>query len=1034
MGKYAEGFVPDGGAQTATAPGSAGKSTYAEGFEPDPDPVLEEMHPGISRWERAKILNLAPSSAVAARALREKGFQVEDEGDFNLKVRKPGERVWRRLDPKGFDWQDPLDILGDIGSGIAAGAGAVLGAGAGAPAGPGGALAGSAAGAGLGAAAASGVKSIAGSALGLPTTGEESLGQMAGEGLTAGAVQGVLGPAAYLGGKAVRAAGPKLSSLLGTAGAGTLGAAKGAVKAVPAALKEGAKGAAEGAIVGLPIPGLGSALGAEAGGVIRGVRPLAKGAAAGWREGVMGRSLKTVGENLEAAPARGEVLSDLGPDGLYPTAERLQRVLGRPTEEAAGSAAKEFQLGSRLEAAPERGAELPGARPEAVEKAFGEGMSPSEVLVATQIAPEELALRPAVQETAKKALAGEQLSEFEQGILGRAIDIARGRVPELTPGERYLEHVYWKQGAAGKNPQAGDKFGIEFTHRRASTTRDIGAGGLDERFVRLRPGFMTREEVRANAADLSDQQLREMLRDEWGIKGGRPGTGLDQETKFLAPVPSTQTRIKGDLRPLEELGRGDLEELLFRVQPDTITVGKGGAYDPRRYKLTRFVDTEKAEPFGGMSKDELVNRLVKTGEEAGKSPAELQKIRERAVGMNRLELRDQVFGPEKAKQMGLQSSSKLGSWISTGLDETKAVRLPTYPEGPAGPVTWRRVPKEELESLGQEMFGGKGPPRPPGAPPEGPAPSPGPSGGPPSGPPGQYPWRGRYPLSDVSAPPSAPPQALHGPSTAPPAQDLATSEIEKPSWREFVKARMGPAMEETGSHGAAMKQISAEWKARGAAPAAAEAAPQHPADVLAQRMAEAPDRRSGIPQWGDFGTEKAAGRLREVLGGPPPQHPIDALQARLAGAQGRGESLPMPGSPLAALRRAENQAAPATARRVRREGKIQSLLKPKPKASEEDQLAAAQAKEPPWSSGPPAALPEDLAAAQGELEQAFKGKPAAAEEPMIGAGAHSLPTLEKEVKTLQGLIASAQGGPMAKTYERLLAKHLEKIRMLKGGE
>jgi hypothetical protein len=167
---------------------------------------INEQHPDVPR---TFLMNLAPNSRVAAQYLREHGFEVNEKGgDFNFDVRKPGEKVWRKLDPAGFDWKDLSDIGTDVGKGVAAGVGGILGGGAGLATGPG-AVATGAAGAAAGAGLAEVAKQGLGKALGFKQTLGEAARDVGTEALLGGATEGVL--------RGVASAAKPLVQKLGTA-------------------------------------------------------------------------------------------------------------------------------------------------------------------------------------------------------------------------------------------------------------------------------------------------------------------------------------------------------------------------------------------------------------------------------------------------------------------------------------------------------------------------------------------------------------------------------------------------------------------------------------------------------------------------------------------------------------------------------------------------------------------------------------------------------------------------------------------------
>jgi len=154
--------------------------------------VVDEQHPEVPR---TYVMNLAPNSRAAAQYLREKGFEVKELGaDYDFNVRRPGEKVWRKLDPTGFDWKDITDIGTDIGKGVAAGVGGTMAGGAALATGPG-AVAAGAGGAALGSGLAESAKQGLGRLLGFKQTGGEALRDIGVEtalgGISEGALRGV---------------------------------------------------------------------------------------------------------------------------------------------------------------------------------------------------------------------------------------------------------------------------------------------------------------------------------------------------------------------------------------------------------------------------------------------------------------------------------------------------------------------------------------------------------------------------------------------------------------------------------------------------------------------------------------------------------------------------------------------------------------------------------------------------------------------------------------------------------------------------
>ena len=138
----------------------------------------QEAHPKSGKL-RFLIKNLAGSQRAALELLHQEGFAAVPLENGQISLRKKGEREWKVLDPQGLDLADVTDILGDVATGVGAGAGFALG-------GP--------AGSGLGAAGVSGLKSAIASMTGLTPTLEEGLTDAAFEGV-AGAVLPMAGTA-----------------------------------------------------------------------------------------------------------------------------------------------------------------------------------------------------------------------------------------------------------------------------------------------------------------------------------------------------------------------------------------------------------------------------------------------------------------------------------------------------------------------------------------------------------------------------------------------------------------------------------------------------------------------------------------------------------------------------------------------------------------------------------------------------------------------------------------------------------------------
>lgn len=78
-----------------------------------PENPLPDQAPG-STGLRAIVKNLAANPEVALRFIQEQGWEAYPLGDLNFSVRRPGDRLWYRLDPMGPDLQDITDLGGDV--------------------------------------------------------------------------------------------------------------------------------------------------------------------------------------------------------------------------------------------------------------------------------------------------------------------------------------------------------------------------------------------------------------------------------------------------------------------------------------------------------------------------------------------------------------------------------------------------------------------------------------------------------------------------------------------------------------------------------------------------------------------------------------------------------------------------------------------------------------------------------------------------------------------------------------------------------
>lgn len=86
-----------------------------------PQNVLNEQ--GVSVGERFYVKNFAANDEAAMGFLRSHGYQVRKYGNHPLKmqfaVRKDANDPWRVVDPDGFEPEDLLDLVADIGQGAA---------------------------------------------------------------------------------------------------------------------------------------------------------------------------------------------------------------------------------------------------------------------------------------------------------------------------------------------------------------------------------------------------------------------------------------------------------------------------------------------------------------------------------------------------------------------------------------------------------------------------------------------------------------------------------------------------------------------------------------------------------------------------------------------------------------------------------------------------------------------------------------------------------------------------------------------------
>jgi hypothetical protein len=157
-----------------------------------PDSPLDEEHPKMDWWTRARAMNLTANSAHAARWLQSQGWDTKDLGDYRIAIKPRGStEPWRVLDKSKTTLSDIGDIVGDVATGVGAGIGGVLGGGAGLASGPGAVLTG-AGGAALGAGAVELGKEGLGKLAGMDPTLEEAGGAVLREGAMGGIGEGVL--------------------------------------------------------------------------------------------------------------------------------------------------------------------------------------------------------------------------------------------------------------------------------------------------------------------------------------------------------------------------------------------------------------------------------------------------------------------------------------------------------------------------------------------------------------------------------------------------------------------------------------------------------------------------------------------------------------------------------------------------------------------------------------------------------------------------------------------------------------------------
>lgn len=221
------------------APWETGQESVPMDWADRTPQLAEEAHPDVSWQDRAVIKNFANSPQAAAGFMNQKGFETELRGN-DLYVRKPGEKEFKALDPKGFDVQDITDLGYDIPAGLVSGAATAAGGLAAAPTGvgaiPGAMLAGGTASAGLEA-----LRQKLGGYLGLPqeVSGKQvaiagGIGAAAPLVFGAGATAGQIAKGAAAQGIPEAELARQLSSPLLRGIKGTVKAAAGATSGVPA--------------------------------------------------------------------------------------------------------------------------------------------------------------------------------------------------------------------------------------------------------------------------------------------------------------------------------------------------------------------------------------------------------------------------------------------------------------------------------------------------------------------------------------------------------------------------------------------------------------------------------------------------------------------------------------------------------------------------------------------------------------------------------------------------------------------------------
>lgn len=161
------------------------------------NPPINEMHPDIQPTDRLLLDNLANSPQAKADYLKQQGFDTRIKDD-QVQVKKPGEKEYRVLEPKGFPNAKEAGLYAgghimDLSKGLLSAGGAALGGMAGLPTGPG-ALAAGMAGGAAGGALGEGLRQGLGQAVGIPQSLD--MGQIASSGIGGAAAPLLVGTGA----------------------------------------------------------------------------------------------------------------------------------------------------------------------------------------------------------------------------------------------------------------------------------------------------------------------------------------------------------------------------------------------------------------------------------------------------------------------------------------------------------------------------------------------------------------------------------------------------------------------------------------------------------------------------------------------------------------------------------------------------------------------------------------------------------------------------------------------------------------------